>query len=371
MLYKTIEDIKEIEHLEFVPSVIVIYYHFSAAQSVLQSYDSIKFLYPDCDMIGCSTDNIVYNHLPFSKNDNSASFILTAFDIKKEAYGIEILDNEFKTSKLYATPVDHTLPYNVFVLATPGQSNQRLITTLHDIYGEDTVFGAISGGNMHNGYEGNSIFCNGEFFQKASLIWFIDQTYYTLKSFAMHTFEPIGFDMRITYAEENTVYQIDNRPALEMVEDIIGTMSNEGISTFDYPFFITEPTYKGYETQTLNSVKSINRTDKSITFFKTVSNGAKIKVSLPIGLKQKNENMKILSESIAECGFVFFCVGIAFKTHWEENESIHLMHLSKTLHQNFMGLHSYGKIASLVPNQPSMLQNQTITAITLTVKDKA
>jgi hypothetical protein len=51
-------------------------------------------------------------------------------------------------------------------------------------------------------------------------------------------------------------------------------------------------------------------------------------------------------------------------------EQTYIMHLSKRLNIPFIGMHSLGEICSIEESDDSLVQNQTITFVTLSKREK-
>jgi len=82
------------------------------------------------------------------------------------------------------------------------------------------------------------LFYNGEFLKDTGIICYIDSSKYSMKGYALHTFEPIGLRLEITKSKANTIYELENRLALDVIEEIIGKIEQNEIDSSSHPFFL-------------------------------------------------------------------------------------------------------------------------------------
>lgn len=368
MQSRIIESFQEVFALDFTPSILIVFYEAGQEEDLSKNFALLSERFPKCDMIGCSSEGNIYNQLPYLSNGNHPLNIV-AFDLDKKTYAIQVIDTSLEPIDEYGAEVTDQNEYHVLFFSTISQDQETYLKALHNKFGSDTVFGALAGGHniSHIGHE--SIFYNGTFTHSSSLIWLLDKKHYNLTSSAMHMFEPMGFEMTITEASEYTIHEIEKRPALNLIESIIGPFTEVGIQRYDYPFFITDGSTNPNQKQSLSTLRSINELEQSLSFFKHVQNGQKLRIGVPASRSQLENDLKSLAEKIPDKGFTFLFFCVALKSHWKETEPLYLMYLAKKMHKAFMGFHAYGEISTLVPDQPTQLQNQTITFVSLSAKE--
>ena len=119
-------------------------------------------------------------------------------------------------------------------------------------------------------------------------------------------------------------------------------------------------------TQTpLSSIFSIDRGAKSITLYRKISSGDKLKLAVPFSRWEQEKQLFNFTKYHTNDSIAFLFVCIAYKGHWGEMEPIYLMHVAKHLRVPFVGFHSFGEIGPLHPKDISQIQNQTLTLAVL------
>jgi len=362
MKYKIFTDIDE--DIGFIPSIIILFYKINQKNRVKTSYKNLKNRFKDIDIIGCSNIENIYYTLPHIKPSNMDTISYMAIIMPKKAYNIEICKEDYKENFL--------LKYNSNYKAIMFSSNynnkiEYFIDKFNEMIGKNNLFGAISGTSNYpfNG----EIFYNGKFINNGSVIWFIKSKFYNLDGISLHDFYPIDFEMEITKAKNFTIYEIERKPALDMIEDVIGEIDDDSILSFDHPFFIKPINSKAKYTP-LSAIQRVDRKNRSITLHKKVSNRDILQLAIPFRREEQEKQLSDLykfhkKDSI---GFLFLCV--AYKGHWKEMEHTYIMRLANKLNIPFIGLHALGEICSIKKDDITQIQNQTITFVTLSKKER-
>jgi hypothetical protein len=361
MNYAIITDPDKFDSLEFIPTIILGFYQSGKEKKFFKSYEILRNYFPDSDIIGCSSESNIYDTLPHVDIDETYICIYMCIEMRKESYIFQLLSSERKKyiclekEKNYGAIILHTHYNNEF---------EQTVTILQKEIGQNRILGAIAG-NTTPEQKGASIFYNGTYISEGTLVWFIDQAYYTLEGISVHDFDPIGFDLEITRADGYTILEIENRPALDMVEEMIGKLDPESIEAFNHPFFITSDKSSPCCELPLTSMRDIDREAKSIILYKKVSQGDTLRLAISCNRREQEEQLNMFRHYTVDNGIAFLFVCIAYKRHWAEMEAIYLMHLAKNLKVPFIGFHTLGEIGPLTPDSISLIQNQTLTLAVL------
>ena len=367
MKYKILVSDEDIETLDFIPTICVSFYESGNEEQLQKQYMLYKEHFPTLDMIGCSSESNIYNQTPYVDLYGKYACIFIFFDMNKEAYRIQMIDND-SLIKSNNRALNHGATYHAMVLTTLEYAVPIISEVNRDI-GEGFVYGAVASTSGTSDFVSDTIFYNGKFFQDFSLVWLIDDAFYFLQGLSIHTFEPVGFKMEITEANGRTIYEIENEQALDKLESIMGTLTEEGIESFDYPFFISGGKDDMLNTEcVLYSLDSIDREKKSITMYKPVQRGQTLTISVPASKKERERRILSLKHALLPDSFNFLFLCLGMKKHLGELESIYLMYLDKKLSSPFIGFHAAGEIGSLTSGEPSVLQNQTLTFVSLAEK---
>ena len=354
----------ELDKLEFEPTIIVGFYQSSNQTHFLRHYNALKDKYPHIDMIGCSSESNIYDKIPYIDNDSKCLFL--CLQLVNDSYKIEIL-NHHEGIKL---PDKNA--YNTIMFTSQYFDNiEQWILDIQITLEGGNLFGAIAGVNDTQ-KEKATVFYNGKFFDQEVLLWFIDSAYYRLDGLSIHQFQPVGFEFIVTKSIKDTIYELDHRPALKVLEEVVGSITPQNIQSFDFPFFLKRNDMISFDKSPLSSIKSIDRKSNSITLYRYVDEHDKLKLAIPLSSQEQEDKLKQFHEFHTQensIAFLFNCVGI--KAYLGMMEFVYLMDLKHHLNMPFVGFHSFGEIGPIEVNSQSVLHNQTISLAILTpIKDK-
>ena len=354
------------DHLDLDPSMVVGFYQDIKEADFRSNYEKIIRKFPNVDIIGCSTESNIYNHIPYVDMDEKHSCVYLFLELGKDSYGIHI----FEMDERIVPGEKNEKKYDAIVLSS-GYSTllDEEISLLKAALDIDNLFGALAG--VSGGENGPKVFYNGEFYSDRMLILSLDKNIYRITGLSIHQFEPVGFELDITRFEKNVVYELDNRPALDVLNEIVGTITSKKIQSFSFPFFLKRANVQSFEESPLASIRDFDTADKTVTLYRNVKEQDKLKLSIPISSKEQIQRLKRFhnisnGDSVA---FVFNCVGI--KQYLGMMEYVYLMDLKRQLNLPFIGFHSFGEIGSLDLNGETVLHNQTISlAVLSSAKDR-
>ncbi|MEA1953635.1 MAG: FIST N-terminal domain-containing protein [Campylobacterota bacterium] len=363
MNYAIVTTSEEIDSLNFVPTLIVGFYPYKKEVLFLEFYKTFTTNFPDIDFIGCSGDSIIYNTIPHIDVNENNNCTFVCIDIKKFSYSLQLLSSNRKPH----IKNDKSKHYSAIIFEPHYANNtEEIINILNQKENISGFYGGISGLSSSDLNQG-TVFYNGQFSSTKTLVWLIDEEHYRVKGLSQHNFNPIGYSLEITHTEGYKLLEIENTPALDMIERMIGTINPESLASYDHPFFITSHDYinDSSEPSPLSAIQSIDRETKSITLYKKAQIGDKLKLSTPFSAKKQEAQLADFNQYHANnsVGFLFTC--ISYIGHWGDMEPIYLMHLAKNLNVPFIGFHSLGEIGPLSSNAPSLMQNQTLTLAVL------
>jgi len=364
MNYAILTNLDKIDSIDFIPTIIVGFYQCGKEELFSQYTETLKAYFPEADIIGSSSESNVYDTIPYIDIDETHICTCMCIEMKKESYMFQFFSTQEKQKIL----VEENKKYGAIILSANYSNDlEQIITMLQKNIGQNSFFGAVAGATPSN-LKGGTIFYNGEYISDGTLVWFIDQEQYLLKGISVHDFNPVGFDLEITRAEGFKIIEIENKPALDMVEEMIGTLDSQSIASFDHPFFITSDKNNQSTERPITSIFSIDRETKTIMLYQEVSKGDKLKLAIPFSREQQEKQLHSFCEYTTSDGIAFLFVCVAYKGHWGEMEPIYLMHLAKNLRVPFVGFHAFGEIGPLNPQGLSLMQNQTLTLAVLSEK---
>jgi hypothetical protein len=356
----------ELDNIDFIPTIIMGFYQSTQDDVFSLYYQKLKVRFPDVDIIGCSSESNIYNDLPYVDENDKNSSVFICLDIKKDAYSVQISTIESMLKKKEKKVEGYGA---ILFCSRYFTFLENIIFQLQKKRGYRPLFGAIAGTTKNEDTKG-TVFFNGNFYEEHLLLWEIDQKCYCLEGRSVYHFQPVGFDMEVTHAEETILYEIENRPALRVLEEIIGDLRGEMIDFFDYPFFLKENRMMSFSDAPLCSIKSVDKDIGSIHLYRSVKKYTKLKMGISLGREEEEKELQVFNEFKNRknaVAFLFNCVGI--KANLGLMEFVYLMELKKALHIPFIGFHSFGEIGSVNPENISILHNQTISIAVLSERE--
>lgn len=363
MEHQIVTDPEALTSASFVPDLAVVFYRPGLEEQLQDAYARLQDAYPQIDVIGCSAESLIDAELPHYYPGRNRRFVFMLLKMPKTHYVLKLLEGG-------AVPDGLPQKHGTLLLSTDNHEGlEEMIDTLQMKLSSNHVYGAIASGNP-GGAESATLFCNGKFVKSGSLLWLIDESAYALDGQSICSFDPVGISLKITAAEGFKILEIENAPALDVIEQIIGPLSSEGLASFDYPMFLgDEKNPDGLPGDAaLASLSGIDREEGTLTLMRRPRVGTTLHLALPIDRKTHRERIKTASESLRGCdtAFLFSCSGNWY--HWGAMAPIHYMHLSRTLGSAFSGFHGDGEIGP-IHNDVSRLQNQSMTLVTLRKKE--
>ena len=335
----------------FKPTLCFLFFEGDKKEVVKDCVAKLKHINPDIEIVGVNgASGNINNNIPFITSLTQISLLLFDIDdFKVETFDVENLDS---------LKIDFIKHYEYY-------KNSASIIFFPFEYDTNKFLDYIQDDkNMHNIYGGvyninNEIGCfyNGEFYKNRLISVLFNQDKIEFFSKSIHGWKPIGVTFKVTKSYKNIVYEIDEEPALEMVEKYIGTIKQENVSKFLHPFLVEHN-----DNHSLASLKYINRENNSMEFFKYIYEGEKITLTIPIN---QNKMMSLIEKELKsiECEglFMFSCVGRY--AYYNDLLEFEIEKVSDFLKIPFGGFLTFGEIGSNDINSKSILQNQTMNLI--------
>ncbi len=373
MKHAIITNLDSLEGLDFTPTVAICFY--IRDDNVHKAYKKVIKIFPDITVFGCSTENSMLKDRHATLNfDSGCAWIL--LEIDNAASEVMLFEDKKPNIATLKKIIGSDRNYNIIMLASKLHFDiSMLIGQLSDISNISDIFGGIASSHSSRSIDHKvSIFHNGKLLEYGVILWLLDTDSYALHGRSMHDFEPVGLELTITHADKHTIYEIENKPALEMLESVIGDIRQEDIDSFAYPLTIYKTDYKKKCISNggiISSIRSKNREEGSITMFRQVCIGDKLKVSIPVTLDEQKVRIAQMVEELRfqENNILFWFICIGIERYYGDMERVFLLKLSKSLDRESIGLYTAGEIGRLAPECSTGLQNQTVTILSLASKD--
>ena len=327
---------------------------------------SIKSTFNNSILMGCSTAGEIG-----VKKIAEGSFVITSIKLEKSkvrkcSFKLDNVKDSARAGEYLAKELLSDDLKHVFVLSDGINVNgTRLIEGINSVLDNSiNVSGGLAGDNaefietyvsdMDNNFIPNCI----------SAIGFYGN-YIITSSGSYGGWDSFGIDRVVTKSDENVVYEIDGKPALELYKSYLGDLSKElpGSALF-FPLEMRESEDSELLVRT---ILGVNEKDNSITFAGNITEGSfvrlmKTNVNRVIDGAEKAAN--IIKESMSEEAklvLMVSCVGRKLVLKQLTQDEVEAVTTSFNDDAVFTGFYSYGELSKLKGNNACSLHNQTMT----------
>lgn len=344
------------------------------AKNLLLKYkvcDELRVLYPNAYLIGGTTAGEIYN-TEATENTISA----TAVFMEKTAVAfssVRIEEEKYAeaavalVSKFQRENLQH-----VFVLSEGININgSKLVEGLINSLPENVT---LSGGLVGDGtfYKETFIVNNNCLEQNclAAIAFYGNQVHFGYASIG--GWSPFGIERVITKARRNILYELDNKPALELYKEYLGEYAAElPASGLYFPLMVRSTDHRR---EFIRTIQKIDESKNAVIFSGDIPEGYYSKLmranldKLIDGSKQAaQKSLSILGMQDAQLAILVSCVGRKLVLDQLTSEEIYAAR-SVLKEVPFTGFYSYGEISCPDKNATCEFHNQTMT-ITLIAED--
>jgi len=329
--------------------------------------DEVKLMYPNAEIVGCSTSGEIWN-----TDVSDKSIVSTAVYFEKSSFRIatEMIgkpeDSRRIGLKLGQTLAQDDLSHVLLLSEGLHINGSELTKGLKELFGgKVSVTGGLAGDDagfsetvvVHNGIGvQNRVMAIG-FYGSALKIGYGSQGGWT-------TF---GVDRLVTRSEGNVLYELDGQPALQLYKKYLGDYAAQlPSSALLFPLSLRG---KNNESSLVRTILSVNETDGSMTFAGDIPEGEFVRL-----MNAGNEKLidgatgaaEMALESLAETepdlAILISCVGRKLVLKQRTEEEIESVKEQIGEQATVTGFYSYGEICPTRPfDLDCELHNQTMT----------
>jgi len=350
----------------FTPTLAFIYisvtYDIKSLVKKLGKYDFL--------VLGATTVGEIYANSKLGVNckDKTITCMLTNLD--KHSFKIKVKkkekQSEYEMGKKIAKWTHKSFANSALLTFTAGLdfNNESYINGLQKKI--SYFFGAVAGDDRL--LSGSYVFSNKKLIANGVLALAIDRDKIEMVMSRGFGWSGIGTQRIITQSDENRVYRIDDKSALAFYQDYLNISSKDMPDMGgDYPMEVLLPNGQVVYRAAIHIYD-----DGSLLFAGHVPEGAKVRISAPMGELIIDEVKKSLDKSMlnihdysADLVLVFPCASHkSILGSLGENE-IKIVY-EHTGHKPLIGFYAYGEIVS--SNQDNAFHNQTFVTIQLREK---
>lgn len=291
-------EIRNVQSQLFQPTLAIV---FGSVDCKLEQIPAVfsKF---NIDMIGCSSSGEICNE---GIDEKSISILL--MDIERDCYTIQVIDNASenpleigKSAGKRGNQFCKDPAYLSFF--GMGVGAEAIIEGIVQQVGEKTkIIGGMAGDDfkMIQTYT----FTSDGIYKDAAVFLILDESKVEIHSKALCGWEAIGAINTITKAENNIIYTINDKPALDFFENYFGSVhENESIETglsvgvAQYPLQMIRD-----KNTVLRAALSVNEEEGSLMMAGPVSTGDQFRFSVAPGFEIIEETIQGFQDFKEEC----------------------------------------------------------------------
>ncbi|MCI0560574.1 MAG: FIST C-terminal domain-containing protein [Nitrososphaera sp.] len=329
-------------------------------------FDSLKRLYPNAQLLGCSTAGEIYNT---QVTDESLVVTAVQFEhtrVASSSINIDEIKCSFEAGKTLAESLEKRELVHVFVFSDGlGVNGSDLVKGLTSNLPEDvTVTGGLSGDGdrftqtlvIRNGYpEKGAVTAIGLYGKRLKVGYG-----------SLGGWDSFGPERLVTKSKGNVLYGLDGKSALELYKKYLGEHA-KGLPATGLLFPLSLRT-NGEDTPVVRTILSVNEEEQSMTFAGDIPEGSYVRlmkanfdrlIDGAAGAAQTSH--QALQSSSPDLAILISCVGrkMVLKQRIEEEvEGVRDIMGEGTV---LTGFYSYGEISPFTPNAKCELHNQTMT----------
>lgn len=332
-------------------------------------YDHFRQRYPKAIILGCTADGsihgaqitedkIAYSAIYFEKSTVSG-ICYNIIDATK-SYDIgQMIATNFRSQKHLK---------GIFVLAEGLAINgSDLVSGINDTINDPDVIitGGLAGDGLH--FEDTLVGYNADpMTKKIAAIGFYGESL-NIGWGSQGGWRVFGPERTITKAQNNTMYELDGKPCLELYKKYLGDKSNQlPAAALNFPLAIW-PEKDPSKMAVIRTILSVNEDENSVSFAGCVPQGWKAQLmwgkfdDLVEGAQRASQNANTHNTSDA-FSILVSCVGRKLLMGQRVIEEVIATQNELTYPQ--IGFYSYGEIAPQEHSKTSVFHNQSMTITT-------
>ncbi|UAY53343.1 FIST signal transduction protein [Ferruginibacter albus] len=332
-------------------------------------YDEIRSIYPNATILLNSTAGEI---IDTQVNDDSISLtaiLLEKTTIKTAIIQVQHEQDSFTAGKALAMQLDPNDLRNVLVIADGQKVNgSDLVDGLQSSLPKEVI---ITGGLAGDGarFAKTVIGLNEAPLEgRVAAIGFYGNNI-TINYGSVGGWDSFGHERLITKAKQNVLYELDNKPALDIYKKYLGDYAKDlPLSGLLFPLSIRN---EDYNSSLVRTILAVNEEDKSLTFAGNMPEGSYARLMtanfdrLIEGASNAAQKTMDGNKKKPDLALLISCVGRKIVLNQRIEEEVEVVRNIYGNETAITGFYSYGEICPSL-DEKCDLHNQTMTITTLT-----
>jgi hypothetical protein len=330
--------------------------------------DNIREMYPNAYLMGCSTAGEIYQD---SVNDNSITVTAVAFEkanVRFKSFELGSKDSSdiyYEIGQKIISELDKDNLKHIFILCEGLNINgSKLVDGMRTSVQN---FIPITGGLAGDGSEFKETYIidNGYAKQNCIVLAAIYGDIYSGYA-SVGGWDTFGIERIVTKSNDNILYEMDGKPALNLYKEYLGEKAKElPSSALLFPLSVR---YKNSDESFVRTILAVDEDMKSLIFAGDITEGSYCKLmksnanNLVKGSMEAAElGKEMLGHKKVELAILVSCVGRKLVLKHRVDEEIEAITEVIGLGASVTGFYSYGEIAPYRKGTNCELHNQTMT----------
>jgi len=324
--------------------------------------------YPDAIIIGCSTAGEISDVLVKDDTVSLSAILMEKVQLRKESVALKEMKESFNAGKDLAKKLKAKDLSHMLILSDGLNVNGAdLVSGLKSIASDAAITGGLAGDG--GAFERTFVIEDGQMKDKTivGLGFYGDQLKVGYSS--KGGWDSFGIERLVTKSDQNVLYELDGKPALELYKSFLGEeAANLPSSGLLFPLSMRE---NENSKPLVRTILGINEEDQSLTFAGNIKEGSYVRLMkanidrLIDGAEDSAKNANAELGETTELAILISCVGRRLVLKQLIEEEVEAVKLVLGHNSKITGFYSYGEIAPHGEFSACELHNQTMTITTL------
>lgn len=332
-------------------------------------YQLLKDKYKNADIVLCSTSGEIYND---TVQDNTVSISAIEFEkttVQSVSVNIDDYANSFEAGEALVQQLSMTgLAYIMIISDGAKVNGSELVRGVNAVVQNKVpITGGLAGDAAR--FQSTLVGLNGPAVSGKIVVIGLYGTHLKISHGSMGGWDMFGPERVITKSTANTVYEIDDKDAIELYKTYLGKYADElPGSALLFPLSVILP---GSDEPVVRTILTIDNENKSMVFAGDVPLGAKVRFMkanfdklVDAAAQASNHAFAMNLKETPKLALLISCVGRKLILDNRVEEEV--MAVSEAFGPGTLltGFYSYGEISPFTQNTQCQLHNQTMTITT-------
>ncbi|MEM6901932.1 MAG: FIST N-terminal domain-containing protein [Pseudomonadota bacterium] len=344
------------------------------SRDLLENTGNLKSLYaamPTANLVGCSTSGEIYDD---RTAENTLTVMAMQFDATPTKVTTAAISSESDGSKMAGQSIGEALQstdLNSIMVLSPGLNvnGSALVAGIRDVCGEKTtVFGGLAGDGTD--FQKTVTVLNDQSFEDQVVAIGFYGSKLLVGTGSRGGWQGFGPIRRVTKADANVLYELDDKPALELYKQYLGDRADDlPASGLLYPFAILSEDQG--ETGLIRTILDVSEADGSLTLAGDLPAGSMVRLmhadndALVDGAEAAANDANQHGADANGAAICVSCVGRRIVMGNEVDDEVESVRDILGGQIPIIGYYSYGEICPFQESGFSELHNQTMTVTVL------